>query len=513
MCGALVGCGSLADKAQGGSGGASDSLAADGAGDGSLAVDGVTAADGTGVVVGPDGTVTGSEGAGAAGPAGSTGGVDGTAGATDGSGSGGVATPGAPGGPVKPIRLGVTYPDTAAIAAAFGREANDAAGFLTKIIKYINKTGGVGGRPIETIYHKFGVEEDASSAGQRACTALTQDKKVDFVYNGGIGGETLPACLAKAGVSMLDGNGAFDTVAERRIRNRFAPSSMRLDRQQLGILNISHQSGRIRNGDTLGLLVEDCDWGNRIYTKVLEPRARQLGLKVVRGTHRCVQNLVSDLGPVTNDVQREALRFGTEGVTHVLFVASGGTEAFVLSRFTETASQQKYYPKYFVSSSAYPYNNSREGAIIKIAEDARSNITGAGTTPLLDVGVHAKPANPQQVEAQKRCKAADPDEGLTAGEDDPEQKPFNRSTYLGTCDGFYALKALLEANGVRYGLSDVTRGFHTALSGKRTASANLSGGFFGAAPNRLDGIGFLRPFAWDAKSNSFLYTGNPIAVP
>ena len=150
---------------------------------------------------------------------------------------------------------------------------------------------------------------------------------------------------------------------------------------------------------------------------------------------------------------------------------------------------------------------------MKIAEDARPNVSGAGTVPLLDVGVDAKPAHAQQVAAQKRCKEADPDEGLTAGEEDPEQKPFNRSVFLGACDGFYAIKAVLETNGVRYGLTDVTRGFHTALSGNRTPSANLVGGYFGASPSHLDGIGFLRPFAWDAKRNTFTYTGDQVAQP
>lgn len=510
LCAGLSACASTAQQADGAAG----TLAGGASSDGLSVTEPAGGVDGA---VAPDGTAVGAGSIGGTGGAAGTGGVPGTAGGAgspgvaEGSGYSGAAAPGAASSANKPVKLGITYPDTAAIATAFGEESHDAAGFLTKIINYINKTGGIAGHKIEPVYHKFGVQEDMNSAGQAACTAFTQDKKVDFVYNGGIGGETLPACLAKAGVSMIDSPGALDSVGERRIRNRFAPSSMRLDREMLGILNIFAQAGRIKSGDTLGVLVEDCDWGNRIFTSLIEPRAKQLGLKVVKGTFRCVQNLVSDLGPVTNDVQRETLRFGTEGVNRVLFVTGG--QAFILSRFTETASQQKYYPKYFVGSSAYPYNNTRKGAIVKIAEDARPNIVGAGSVPLLDVGVDAKPANAQQLAAQQRCKKADPDEGLTGGEDDPEQKPFNRSTFLGVCDGFYALKALLEANGVQYSLASVTSGYHAALSGKRTPSANLSGGFFGASPGRLDGVGALRPFAWDAARNTFKYIDNAIAVP
>ena len=427
-------------------------------------------------------------------------------------GTGAGTAPGAPAGAARPVKVGITYPDTAAIAAAFGQESHDASDFIQKIVDYINKTGGIAGRPIAPVYHRVDLTEDGSAAGQRACTALTQDKKVDIVINGGVVGETLAACLGKAGVSVLDGaNVPTDAEDERRLPNRFSPSGFRMDRSVMAILNGSAKQGRIKKGDTLGVVVEDCPGPNRIFSKLLLPRAQQLGLKVVQGTHKCVQNIVSDLGPVTNDIQREALRFASAGVTHVLMIS--GPEAFVVSRFTETASQQKYYPKYFVSSQAYPFNNSRSGATVKIAEDARPNVSGWGAIPLLDVGGGAKPANPQQLAAQQRCRKADPNEGLTRGSSSGDDPSFNRSVYLGLCDTFYALKAMLETNGVRYTLPEVTKGFHVGLGGDRTASANLTGGFFGAGPNRLDGVGYVRPFAYDTSRKVFVYIGDAVAVP
>jgi hypothetical protein len=411
----------------------------------------------------------------------------------------------------RPVKLGITYPDTAALAAAFGVESADAKAIMKKIVDYLNRTGGIAGRKIEPVWHSTDLSEDAATAGERACTDLTQDHKVDFVINGGVIGDQLPACLAKAGVSMLDGAGSVDGVDERRLRNRFAPVSMRLDRSALAILNVSAQLGRIKRGDVLGVLVESCAPQERIFANIIQPRAQQLGLKVVKGTHKCVQNLVSDLGPVTNDAQRESVRFSGAGVTHVLFVS--GPEAFVFAQFTQTASQQRYHPKYFVSSNAYPYNNTRSGAIVKIAEDARPNISGAGTNPFLDVGNDARPANAAQQAARKKCKTADPNEGTTASSDDPEAKPFNRSTYYSMCDMFYAAKAILETSGLRYSFADIARGFEVGLSGRRTASALLAGGFFSTTTKRLDGIGFVRPFVWDVKRNQPAYTGDPIVVP
>src|SRR5205085_7227988 len=122
-------------------------------------------------------------------------------------------------------------------------------------------------------------------------------------------------------------------------------------------------------------------------------------------------NLVSDLGPVTNDIQREVLRFASEGVTHVAFGSSA--EAYVATKFTNNASDQKYYPKYFITSNGYPFNDSRDGQF-NYSGDARKNITGYGYNPLMDVGPKSRPATPGQKAVQDRCRKADPKEGIYA---------------------------------------------------------------------------------------------------
>ena len=450
---------------------------------------------------------TGPGGAGA-GPAAAPG-SSGPAAAPGPSGSGAAPGPAAAAG--GPVKVGVTYPNVAALASIFGQENDsDPQAWVEKLIKYINSTGGVAGRDIEPTFFEADTAQDQSTVGQQACAHFTQDNKVDIVVNAGTLGETLPACLAKSGVSMVD-TAWFATDGHDMARhpNWLLPVAMRTDRNVGALINVSAQRGLLKQGDTLGVLIEDCPWANRVLANTVQPAAQQLGVKVVTGSHKCIQNLVQDLAPVSNDIQRETLRFNTEGVTHVIVVSLA--EAFVVAQFTQNASQQRYYPKYFVSSLAYPFGNSQPDAIVKISDDALPNMTGAGTLPLLDVGPLAKADGPQQKAAQARCKKADPNEGGTKSEEG-SGRFFARNTYLSLCDAFYTLKAVLETNGVRYSIGDVAAGFQRALSG-RTASATLAGGSFRTAGDRLDGAGLVRPFAWDSERRGFVYTDRAIPVP
>src|SRR5687768_14157670 len=136
LCGALTACGSTSENQDGGA----QTLAGD-----APAGDGLTITDPNGAAVGvagPDGTIPGGSAGGVAGNAGAgvgtgtgagAGGAGGVATGSGASSGGGAAAPGAPAAGKAPIKLGITYPDTTALAAAFAQESHDAAGFLTKI--------------------------------------------------------------------------------------------------------------------------------------------------------------------------------------------------------------------------------------------------------------------------------------------------------------------------------------------------------------------------------------------
>jgi hypothetical protein len=136
---------------------------------------------------------------------------------------------------------------------------------------------------------------------------------------------------------------------------------------------------------------------------------------------------------------------------------------------------------------------------------------GIGMYPLFDVGDQARPVNAVQAAFQKQCKAADPT--MLGSETQTDSgRWFKRNVYYAMCDSFFVTKALLEANGVRTSVTDVMQGYRLALS-RTVASATLAGGHFELNSWRLDGVGTVRPFAYDANAQRFTYVGAPYSIP
>jgi ABC-type branched-subunit amino acid transport system substrate-binding protein len=410
----------------------------------------------------------------------------------------------------RPIRIGFASTDITAIAAAFGRDPSaDPVASARKIAAYINAHGGIAGRKIELVPAQGDSGTDANTNGQQVCSALTEDTRVDIVVNLNMGGELFPTCLQQHGVAVVDAALASTDAADmRRHPNWLVPLAMRMDRSAPALLRNAVERGVLKRDDTVGVLREDCPWGARIYNQVVVPEANRLGVKLVVGTVKCIENLVADLAPVTSDIQRETLRFGTSGVTHMM--ALSPAEAFLVAQFSGNASRQGYHPKYLVTSNAYPYGNSQPDAVVSISPDALPNMSGIGMYSLLDVGDQARPVDAIQAAFQKECKAADP--SMLGSETQTDSgRYFKRNTYYGMCDAFFVTKALLEANGVRTSVTDVVQGYRAALH-RALASAVLAGGRFELDSWRLDGVGTVRPFAYDARAERFAYVGPPVSI-
>lgn len=408
-----------------------------------------------------------------------------------------------------PLRIGIAGTDTAALAAAFGETASDSFAGPRKLIEHINKTGGAGGRKLEPVFFAGSSSADASTVGQQACTAFTEDADVEVVLSSGIlGADVLASCLKRQGIALVDPTASVaDAATINQHPNWFLPSAVRIDRYAAGLINASAQRGTLKRGDVLGVLVEDCGWASRVMSRTVEPVAKARGVTLVRGTFTCVENLVTDLAPVTTDVQREVLRFASQGVTDVIVLSVA--EAFAVSRFTQGASQQRYFPTYIVTSNAYPHGNSQPGAIISISPDALANMTGLGYTAFMDVGPAARPKIPAQAAAQARCAAADPTLGGAMAEEG--DRSFKEHSYFTLCDAFQVLSAMLTATGGSAALPDLARVYRPVLNGG-LASAALVAGSFAVDDKALDGAGTGRMFAYDAAGKGFRYVDAPVRI-
>ena len=105
-------------------------------------------------------------------------------------------------GSKKRIRLGIAEADLTAIFAAFGKagDAQKVPDSPKMIVDYINKHGGIGGRQVAVVEFKADSSSDASTGGQQACAAFTQDNKVDVVLDT-LGNDVLAACLLQKGIA------------------------------------------------------------------------------------------------------------------------------------------------------------------------------------------------------------------------------------------------------------------------------------------------------------------------
>jgi hypothetical protein len=458
------------------------------------------------------GTTTGTTGSTTGGTLdGTTGGATGgtTSGAAIGT-TGGSTTGGVKSSSKKPLRVGFPGADVTAIFAVFGKSEDapsDIWAPTKSMIKYINDHGGVGGRPIVPVFHNVNATGDAATEGQKACQDFTQDHKVEVVLDG-LGSPVLAACLQQAGIADFSSTNWLPDAADlAKYQNWMIPTGMRIDRQIDGLLRASAAQGRLKKGDKLGVMVEACPYGQRTYNNIVVPYAKELGVTVTQSSVKCLENLVQDLAPVTNDVQRATLAFNSAGVTHV--VALHVAEAFLVSNFTKNASQQKYFPKYLVTSNAYPWQNSQSEATIQISQDALPNMSGAGYLPYFDIGANFKPAGPQKA-AQAICDKADPSQ---AGAKDVEgyQRPFRLNLFYSGCSGMFVMKATIEAANMNLDYRAL-RGAYAGLKQQGHVSTVLNGGRLGGPAGVTDGVGFMQPFAYNPSRKTFLFSGALVPV-
>ena len=505
---ALSACGSTLQQAglpQQGAG--ADGLPAATALDGSVApVEGTTA---SGELAAPGGTGGSEATATGGGPTG-TGASSGAPSPGSGTGTAGSTGAGAKTVVAGKVRVGIVTVDVTALFAVFGQEdkAPDPYAADKAFISAINQSGGIGGLPVEAEFVTLDIQDDYNAEGQRACETFTEDKKVDIVKSNNFSNEVLLSCLQQRGVAVVDINRWSSDRASVEHPNWLVPDAMRVDRYTPALIDMSVEQGVLKQGNKLGVLYEDCPWGSRVYNNVIKPAASKHGVTTEPATVKCVENLVADLGPATNQIRAAVLRFRSAGVTHVL-VASGA-EGFAVVMFQRAASEQAYLPKYLITTNAFPYSNGHPDrpAAIRFSADALPNMSGIGFEPMLDLGDGSTPANAGQSSVQAECRKADPTAG-TGTVSDYSQWEL-RVLFYSHCDAWFTLRNLLRANGLRFGVADVVAGYRTALPA--AASALNAGGRFGFGGSGLDGVGFVQPLRYDAATKKFVYTGPARAV-
>jgi hypothetical protein len=508
--GALTSSGTAASSSGLGAAGGSAGQAPGAAGSGA------PSATGSGTVGGaaaPSGPQAANGSGSAAGGSGATGGT-----ATDGMGvrqdSAGVLQ--GPGVSASTVTIGVSYVSNgdaanAAIGAS-GISQGDQVGESKAVIADINSHGGVAHRKLLALFHPYDAQSTNTNAAQdeSACADYTQDHKVFAVADKGLT-ETLPACLAKAGVlqdfsgDLISNDAAFfrrfphfqdvGTVSQDRMMADLARELVH--QSYFSGWNATTSSPAAGTPAKLGVLSLDRpDW-NRPLDHVLLPALAKAGHPVASGDVYRVHptTTTSDAGATAADVQSAALRFRNDGVTHVILLDGSGVLTLF---FTRNASGQHYYPRYGVNSGTGMQ------ALVTAGDIDPAQLKGAvgiGWLPGLDLSAAA--AKKYETPAAAHCLAVMSKAGFTFSDAN------SKGIAYGICDELYFLANAINSAGSSVTLANAQAAIDRL--GSSFIPAVLPAAYFSATQH--DAVTTAYDLVWSDRCGCAAYTDNGHKVP
>jgi ABC-type branched-subunit amino acid transport system substrate-binding protein len=406
------------------------------------------------------------------------------AGAAGGTAGGGGAAGTLPTGGT--LKVGVHLSANAAAASAFGVTLpQHSPAKVDAIVKWINENGGVGGRKLEVVYHTTDpLQGTFEQQVQETCTALAEDHKVTIAISGAqVYRDSLPACFAQHKIPFV-----WDVyfLTKRNVappEYLYRPAQPHADRMGVIIDGLA-RNGFFKNAK-IGLVRYDTPKHRSVADEVFKPALAAHGLKIDEEFPIKDPDAASGAGESGAEASNAVLRFNTQGITHVLFIPSGGAIPLL---FLAAAESQSYRPKYGLSSADAPYFL-RDN----LPKAQFTGAAGVGWAPPGDLGP-AHPEGPTFSSAGKLCVEIAGKAGFA-----PAEAP---SQY---CDMLFFLRAALARPGtvntdlLRRGTDELTKGYDS--------SVGLGTKF---SPGRHDGAALARTFVWDG---DWKYVGAPYPIP
>ena len=527
---ALTACGSTVAQTGAASGGATLVQG----GDPSLSVPGAGGADGLGGAGTPAGAAgagaqQGSAGAGSVGGVGSAGtagtgvppGATGSAGGSTSTGGGAGPAGGAgltgPGVTASTISIGLSYTRNAQEAAAALGASGDGAGggdgkrMWDAVVRSVNDAGGVLGRKLAPVYHVFDAtsSEPQASQEQAACETWTRDNKVLWVSY--YGGETVTPCLHKAGVAHSSSSLTDASTSFYREHPYYVEAGMlqmdRIAAQLPGRLDAQRffsawDTVRGAAGGAQPVKVGIVSFNDARTVHAVDTLLVPAVKRLVPGEPEVVQvaypRSSAENATSITQTQNATLRFRDAGVTHVIPFETVGAGIGVF--FAQGADQQKYYPRYGLSSG--------NGAQLLLDQGLwptgqTRGAVGMGWLPLVDLSNADNPdSGPDSNDARRSCVALMTKDGIDVS------AAIVKRQALEMCNTVRLLKAALEAGGGSVHRDAFLAGVHAL--GTSFQSGLTFGTRFG--PDHHDGVALVRPFAFTSACGCFRYSGPRVPI-
>ena len=400
----------------------------------------------------------------------------------------------------KPVDVGIMYiKDLGAAAAQFGGDGTsniDQVGYMKATVAWMNAHGGLGGHKINLLL--YGAEIAGAKSYDQSlaemCAMMTQDHHAVAAVIANITvTNNMAECMQHVhGLYVTDG-GYFKSAADWAGLS-YTASPNELQAEVLGRTMAEHMiaKGAAKRGDTVGLVVYDAP-GFHAAEKQFLAVAKANGIEVVNYAVHYASS-TPDLANSIAAVQSAVLAMQSRNAKVVASLSSGGIMGF----FLQDADQQKYYPRYLISSNDGPVG---APAAAKSAGQLKGSMA-IGYMPMNDVDLYKNPAAFSTDPTYNTCRQINkknPTVNNTA----------NLNIAQRVCEGLL----LVQTAAKGYGGSDITG---TALrDGLRRLGSTISAGttyrtLFG--PNKLWAPSAYRPMHYDEAQNLFVYD-SPASLP
>jgi ABC-type branched-subunit amino acid transport system substrate-binding protein len=336
------------------------------------------------------------------------------------------------------IGVGTSDVDTFAKTLGVSLSSGDTKAQLAALSKEIDKRGGILGRHVEFVEHKYNTAQtlnDPATANQAACATWTQDHHVFAVFS--LTDPTLLECLKKSDTPLIDGGAGWGLDAMRiyrqvydRYPNYFNIGAIVGDRfdeiavQRLVARNY-FQGWNTSTGAPdpskpmkFGLIVADTQNGTYEQNSI----TKQLAKYNIKPT--LVLRQPPGLSTSGANAQNAVLQMKAAGVTHI-WGAGGVTH--------QAAEQQGYRPRYFLPIGT---------GVLQDFSPAKQLVGAMAMAAVPAMEMAGPPAlNEDPSPATTECKSIMRGAGQT----------WDSASVLAAmeimCDSFFFLQAAIQASG------------------------------------------------------------------
>lgn len=352
-------------------------------------------------------------------------------------------------------------------------------GDVNAVVADVNAQGGLFGRKLVPVFHDnaaANVSSNPAAAAQANCAAFTQDRRVVAVMNpiAPIENDAFLQCMKKTRTPLLSiGYSTYADSVYARFGpylyttltpniSRFIPSYIPALGQAGFYGGWNTTTGKPMTGSAVvGILEPDTDSGHTAADLQKVALAKQ-GVKV--GSTYFYREDSSTYG---SDMSAAILNFRNAGVTHLLDITNVAAGVLI---FAETAQQQRYFPRYGMTSWLLPDTAASTFVQAGIQQQLNGSI-GIGWTPGGDVN-HAH--DPGQTAVQKACLKALERQGVKYN---PQSQRYAIMVAWALCDDVNLLVAAakrgggLSAQALSAGLGGLTSVFQPAVTFSSALSA------------------------------------------